>query len=192
MPIFSLIIPINFAFADLSKIQEGEWILGSEDAPITMIEYASLSCPHCASFHANKLPKIKEEYIDNGKVKFVFRSFPFNIPALQASMIVNCVGEDLHFKYLNALFSLQRSWVKENSKELLFNIVETGGMSKEDFESCLSDKELETKILNNQISANKELKIKTTPSFLINGRLVEGNKSLETFRQVFDSILENL
>ena len=82
--------------------------------------------------------------------------------------------------------------MKENSKELLFNIVETGGMSKEDFESCLSDKELETKILNNQISANKELKIKTTPSFLINGRLVEGNKSLETFRQVFDSILENL
>ena len=174
---------------DLSKIQEDDWVLGDENAPITMIEYASLSCPHCAAFHINTLPKIKKEYIETGKVKFVFRAFPFNLPALHASMIARCAGQELYYKYLNALFSLQKSWVKENFQEYLFKIVQNGGTTKEEFDLCLMDENLQNQILENQIRANKEYNIKTTPSFIINGKLIEGNKSLDAFKKIFDKIL---
>ena len=105
-------------------------------------------------------------------------------------MIARCVGEELHFKYLEAFFNLQRSWVKPNeSKELLFRIVENGGMTRDEFETCLADKDLENLILANQLDAHKKLQISTTPSLVINGVVVEGNEPLETFRSIFDKIL---
>lgn len=186
-------LQINYLKAnELYNIKDDEFILGNIDAPITMIEYASLSCPHCAAFHVKKLPIIKEEYIDTGKVKLIFRDFPLNLPALQASMVTHCVGEELYFKYLNALFSLQRSWVKKDgAKDHLFKIVQNGGMTEDEFNSCLSNKELENKILTHQLEAHQQFKIKTTPSFVINGKLIEGNKPIEEFRKVFDEILLN-
>ena len=191
--IFFFITPLASAYsAKLTDLQEGEWILGNINAPITMIEYASMSCPHCAAFHIETLPIIKKEYIDTGKVKLIFRDFPFNLPALQGSMITKCVGEDLYFKYLDALFSLQKKWVKsKGSRESLFNILSNTGMTKEEFDGCLNNKDLENKILSHQIRAHEEFNIKTTPSFIINGRLIEGNKSIDTFRKTFDSILSN-
>ena len=191
--IFFFITPLASAYsAKLTDLQEGEWILGNINAPITMIEYASMSCPHCAAFHLETLPIIKKEYIDTGKVKLIFRDFPFNLPALQGSMITKCVGEDLYFKYLDALFSLQKKWVKsKGSRESLFNILSNTGMTKEEFDGCLNNKDLENKILSHQIRAHEEFNIKTTPSFIINGRLIEGNKSIDTFRKTFDSILSN-
>tara|TARA_B100001123_G_scaffold450763_1_gene623534 strand:+ start:2695 stop:3315 length:621 start_codon:yes stop_codon:yes gene_type:complete len=189
---FLIALLTNAHSAKLTDIQEGEWILGNIDAPITMIEYASLSCPHCAAFHIKTLPTIKKEYIDTGKVKLIFRHFPFNLPALQGSMITKCVGEDLYFKYLEALFSLQKKWVKsEGSRESLFNIMSNTGMTREEFDECLNNKDIENKILSNQIRAHEEYNIKTTPSFIINGKLIEGNKSIDTFRKTFDSILSN-
>ena len=131
--IFTLITSAEIVRSqELSKILEGEYFLGDPNAPITVVEYASMSCPHCAAFHINTLPIIKKEYIDTGKVKLVFRDFPFNLPALQGSMITRCVGEELYFKYLNALFSLQRQWAKsKGSRESLFKILNNSGMSKE-------------------------------------------------------------
>ena len=191
--ILFFIAPLTKSYSSkLTDIQEGEWVLGNIDAPITMIEYASMSCPHCAAFHIQTLPIIKKEYIDTGKVKLIFRDFPFNLPALQGSMITNCVGEDLYFKYLDALFSLQKKWVKsKGSKESLFKIIRNTGMTKEEFDDCLNNKDLENKILAHQIRAHEEYNIKTTPSFIINGKLIEGNKSIDTFRKTFDSILSN-
>jgi len=191
--IFFFTIPLTNTYsAKLTDIQEGEWVLGDIDAPITMIEYASMSCPHCAAFHIETLPIIKKEYIDTGKVKLIFRDFPFNLPALQGSMITKCVGEDLYFKYLDALFSLQKKWVKsKGSRESLFNILSNTGMTKEEFDECLNNKDLENKILSHQIRAHEEYNIKTTPSFIINGTLIEGNKSIDTFRKTFDTILSN-
>ena len=114
--------PADAAFMERSRPFEISY--GDGDAPVTMIEYASMSCPHCAAFHLETLPIIKKEYIDTGKVKLIFRDFPFNLPALQGSMITKCVGEDLYFKYLDALFSLQKKWVKsKGSRESLFNIL---------------------------------------------------------------------
>ena len=177
--------------SELREIQETDRVLGNLDAPITMIEYASMSCPHCAEFHINILPIIKKEYIETGKVKLVFRDFPFNLPALQASMITRCVDEDLYYKYIEALFKLQVTWVKKNSEDYLYDIIKNGGMTREEFDSCINNEELKNKILEKQLKANKELNINTTPSFIINGKLIEGNKSIKTFKKIFDNILNN-
>ena len=106
--------------ATLLEITEDDFAVGNKNAPITVIEYASLSCSHCADFHNNTLEDIKKEYIDTGKVRFVFRDFPFNYPALLGSMVLRCIPEDVHYDYMNALFQLQPKWaLRENSKTTL-------------------------------------------------------------------------
>ena len=176
----------------LLEIQENDFIIGDENAPITIIEYASMSCSHCASFHNNTLEDVKTEYIDTGKVRFVFRDFPFDYPALLGSMMMRCIPEDFRYDYMNALYILQKDWVvRENAttKKELYKIMQTGGMTKEEFDSCLSDVDLENEILEGVLGAQKEFNIKSTPSFLINGNLVEGNKNIKEFRQIIDKIL---
>ena len=173
-------------------ITENDFIIGDPNAPITIIEYASLSCSHCASFHNDTLSDLKKEFIDTGKANMVFRDFPFNFPALLGSMILQCVPINLRYDYMNALFQLQSSWVnQENAKTTaeLYKIMQSGGMSKEEFDNCLSNKDLEDKILQGVINAQNEFKIRSTPSFLINGNLIEGNKSIKEFRQIINKIL---
>ena len=178
--------------ATLLDITENDFVIGDKNAPITVIEYASLSCSHCADFHNNTLEDIKKEYVDTGKVRFVFRDFPFNYPALLGSMVLRCIPEDFHYDYMNALFQLQPQWaLRENSKttQELFKIMQSGGMTKEEFNVCIKNVELENIILQGVISAQSEFNIKSTPSFMINGLLVEGNKSIKEFRQIFNKIL---
>jgi len=130
----------------LLDILEDDFVIGDESAPITIIEYASLSCSHCADFHTNTLEKLKEEYIDSGKVRFVFRDFPFNYPALLGSMVLRCIDGDVRYDYMNALFQLQTNWVdKENTKttQELFKIMQSGGMTKEEFDTCITNVDLE-------------------------------------------------
>jgi len=176
----------------LLDILEDDFVIGDESAPITIIEYASLSCSHCADFHTNTLEKLKEEYIDSGKVRFVFRDFPFNYPALLGSMVLRCIPEDVRYDYMNALFQLQTNWVdKESTKttQELFKIMQSGGMTKEEFDTCITNVDLENKILQGVIGAQSEFNIQSTPSFLVNGILVEGNKSIKEFRQIINKIL---
>ncbi|SVD74934.1 uncharacterized protein METZ01_LOCUS427788, partial [marine metagenome] len=170
--------------ATVLDITEDDFVIGETNAPITIIEYASLSCSHCADFHINTLGELKKEYVDTGKAKIVFRNFPFNYPALLGSMVLQCIPEDVRYDYMNALFQLQPNWVvRENAKSTqeLFKIMQSGGMTKEEFDTCINNKELETKILQVVINAQNEYNIKSTPSFLINGILVEGNKSIKEF-----------
>ena len=162
------------------------------DAPITIIEYASLSCSHCADFHVNKLPKLIEEFVDTGKAKIVFRDFPFNWPALVGSMVLRCVPSELRYQYTDALYQLQSRWVvrdKVKIKQELYKIMQSGGMTKAQFNECLGNKELENLILQGIINAQEEFNIKSTPSFIINGKLLEGNKPIKDFRQIIDKIL---
>ena len=173
-------------------IKEDDFVIGNENASITIIEYASLSCSHCADFHVNTLEDLKKEYVDSGKVKLVFRDYPFNYPALLGSMVLRCVPGEFRYEYMNALFELQSSWVnRENSKtiEELFKIMQSGGMAKDEFEACIYNTEVENEILQGVIEAQNALNIKSTPSFLINGNLIEGNKSIKEFRQIIDKIL---
>jgi len=173
-------------------ISEDDFVIGDENAPITIIEYASLSCSHCSDFHNNTLEKLKDEYIDTGKVRFVFRDFPFNYPALLGSMVLRCIPGDVRYDYMNALFQLQPNWVdRDNAKttQELFKIMQSGGMTKEEFDTCITNVDLENKILQGVIGAQNEFNIQSTPSFLINGILVEGNKSIKEFRQIINKIL---
>ena len=173
-------------------ITEDDFTIGVENASITIIEYSSLSCNHCASFHNDTLADVKTEYVDTGKVRFVFRDYPFNYPALLGSMVLQCIPQDVKYDYMNALFQLQPNWVlRDNDKTVqeLFKIMQSGGMTKEEFESCISNKELEEKILKGVINAQNEFNIRSTPSFLIDGVLVEGNKTIKEFRQIIDKIL---
>jgi len=173
-------------------ITEKDFVIGNEDAKITIIEYASLSCSHCADFHVNTLETLKKEYIDTGKVKMVFRDYPFNYPALLGSMVLRCIPENYRYDYMNALFKLQTDWVnKKNKKTIqeLYKIMQSGGMTKDEYDACIYNTELENEILQGVMEAQNQFNIKSTPSFIINGKLIEGNKSIKEFRQIIDKIL---
>ena len=173
-------------------ITEKDFVIGNEDAKITIIEYASLSCSHCADFHVNTLETLKKEYIDTGKVKMVFRDYPFNYPALLGSMVLRCIPKNYRYDYMNALFKLQPDWVnKKNKKTIqeLYKIMQSGGMTKEEYDACIYNTELENEILEGVMEAQNQFNIKSTPSFIINGNLIEGNKSIKEFRQIIDKIL---
>jgi protein-disulfide isomerase len=174
------------------EIGEDDFVIGDKDAPITIIEYASMSCSHCASFHNNTLPDIKKEYIDTGKVRMVFRDYPFNYPALLGSMMMRCISNDVKYDYMNALYQLQNTWVNKDpkiSKKELYKIMQSGGMTKDEFNECYSNLDNENLILEGVMAAQKDFNIKSTPSFIVNGNLVEGNKNIKEFRQIIDKIL---
>ena len=187
----------SFALSNESSVlnlTEDDFIIGNNNAPITIIEYASMSCSHCANFHNNTLPDLKKEYIDTGKVKYVFRDFPYNYPALLGSMVMRCIPSEVRYDYMNALYKLQSIWVvKENAitRLELYKIMQSGGMSKENFDACLNNVDLENQILEEVIAAQSEFNIRSTPSFLINGDLLEGDKSIKVFRQILDKILSD-
>jgi len=195
--IFTLFFIYNFASLEiyaenLLDMSENDFVIGDKDAPITIIEYSSMSCSHCADFHNNTLETLKKEYVDTGKVKFVFRDFPFNYPALLGSMVIRCIPNEVRYDYMNALFLLQPDWVlRENAKssQELYKIMQSGGMTKKKFNSCIANVDLENEILQGVIGAQSQFNIKSTPSFLIDGMLVEGNKSIKEFRQIIDKIL---
>ena len=173
-------------------ITEKDFVIGNEDAKITIIEYASLSCSHCADFHVNTLETLKKEYIDTGKVKMVFRDYPFNYPALLGSMVLRCIPENYRYDYMNALFKLQTDWVNQKNKKTiqeLYKIMQSGGMTKDEYDACIYNTELENEILKGVMEAQNQFNIKSTPSFIINGKLIEGNKSIKEFRQIIDKIL---
>ena len=174
------------------EITENDFIIGDENAPITIIEYASMSCSHCADFHTITLPDLKTEFIDTGKVRMVFRDYPFNYPALLGSMMMRCIPGDVRYDYMNALYQLQPNWVNRDpkiTKKELYKIMQSGGMTKDEFDTCYSDLDNENLILEGVMAAQKDFNIKSTPSFVINGNLVEGNKNIKEFRQIIDKIL---
>ena len=158
----SLIFSLNQKAAEHSilNINESDFFIGDSDAPVTIIEYASMSCSHCADFHNDTLDDLKTEYIDTGKVKLVFRDFPFNYPALAGSMMMQCIPGDERYDYMNALYKLQKSWVfRDHSKTRteLYKIMQSGGMQQEEFDSCLSDINLENDLLEGVMNAQKVL-----------------------------------
>ena len=174
------------------EIKDSDFFIGDTDSPITIIEYASMSCSHCADFHNNTLEDLKAEYIDTGKVRFVFRDFPFNYPALAGSMMMQCVPNEVRYDYMNALYKLQKSWVFRDhgkTRSELYKIMQSGGMQQDEFDACLSNVDLENDLLEGVMNAQKEFNIRSTPSFIVNGVLYSGNKNIKEFRQIIDKIL---
>ncbi len=183
--------------SNLLKILPSDIVFGDKNAPVLMIEYASLSCPHCASFTREAFEKIKTEYIDQGKVKFVYRDFPLNQPALSAAMFAFCAAEDnknqLTEKYyttIKALFKIQDSWAFDAKfNERLEAIAKLDGMSSERFNSCINDKKAQERILNSRMETAKSLQIKSTPTFFINDAISEGYVDYASLQKIIEKKL---
>lgn len=175
---------------DATAIRPTDHVLGSKDAPVVMIEYASLTCPHCANFHATVLPSLKTAYIDAGKVALVFRDFPLDGAALRAAMMAECAGPGRYFGFIDILFDRQRVWAADQDViSALKRIAALGGMSGTDFDACLANKDIETAILQERLEAEQVFKVNSTPSFVVDGRTLSGGKSFEELKAVLDPLI---
>ena len=154
---------------------ETEMALGAADAPVTIVEYASMTCPHCARFHTDDLPGIREAYIDTGKVRLVFSEFPLDRLALAAAKVARCGGEERFFAFIGLMFDGQREWAgAEDPIAALRRLAKVGGLGAAEFDACLVDEALEQGILKKSLEATETHEIKSTPSFVINGELLVG------------------
>jgi len=180
--------------ADVAKPQSlPDMALGPQDAKVTITEYASMTCPHCANFNETVFPKIKSAYIDTGKVRYVFREFPLDIKAAAGSMLARCIAKDDAPKFyavIDLLFRQQNDWVIKNTTETLTRIGKQAGLSQQEVEDCLKDQKLLDKIAADQKYANDVLKVNSTPTFFINGEVVKGETSFEEFSKKLDPLLK--
>jgi protein-disulfide isomerase len=172
----------------MAKQQPDDLVLGSPDAPITMIEYSSLSCPHCARFQKDVLPKIKTDFIDTGKVKLIQRDFPLNKPAIQAAQFAHCVSPMRFFAIVDVLFKTQDQWLVEDSANALAQIAATAGMDRATFDACLANKEIETRIVASRKGGEDAFKIDSTPTFIVNGVKVSGEQSYDELKALFAKV----
>ncbi len=171
-------------------IYEDDHILGSPDAPITIIEYASLTCPHCAAFHNTALPEIKKNYIDEGLVRLVYRDFPLDKVALHGSLIADCAPEENYFRILGVMFSSQQQWATTaDPVAALDQIGRMGGVAPEAIAACTNDDALIQKILTRAQEAQNVYGINSTPSFVINGQIVKGALPYEEYDAILKSLL---
>jgi protein-disulfide isomerase len=155
--------------------------LGSEKAPVTIVEYASMSCPHCAAFGENVFPMLRSKYIDTGKVRFVFREFPLDIKAAAASILARCIGKDDPDKFFGALHLLfqQQDQLMAQTLDTMNRIGAYSGMSEQAVEACVKDQSLLDKLKTDQQFAFDALQVSATPTFFVNGERVNGAMSFE-------------
>jgi len=154
--------------------------IGDENAPITIIEYASLTCGHCAKFHAETLPGLKRDFIETGKVRLIMRDFPLDIFALKAAMLSRCSGNERYFAFVNVLFKGQKNWAHSSDPvKSLERISRLGGLSADDIRLCLANTGLEEAILDMRLKGEQKYKVEETPTLIINGEKYNGDYSFE-------------
>jgi protein-disulfide isomerase len=190
---------ISEAFAqnavDVAKpVSLPDMALGPKDAAVTVTEYASMTCPHCAAFTEQVFPKIKEAFIDTNKIRFVFREFPLDIKAAAGSMLARCIAKEDSGKYfavIDMLFKQQNDWVMKDTAATLTRIGKQAGLSQQAVEECLKDQALLDKIAADQKYANEVLKVNSTPTFFINGEMLKGEQSFEEFSKKITPLLKS-
>jgi protein-disulfide isomerase len=169
-----------------------EGVLGSPDAPVTITEFSSLTCPHCAAFHKDTLPGLKERYIDTGKVKLVLRDFPLDETALRASMIAHCAGPDRYAQFVDVFFQQQATWARASDPiGALKQLARLGGLAPDKVDACLADQALENKVLQARLEAQQTYDISSTPTFVIDGKTYAGDRSVDEFAEIIDPLLTN-
>jgi protein-disulfide isomerase len=180
--------------ADVSKpVSLPDMALGPANAKVTITEFASMTCPHCAAFNAEVFPKIKAEYIDTGKIRYVFREFPLDIKAAAGSMLARCIAKDdagKYFAVIDLLFKQQLEWAGPKTTETLTRIGKQAGLSQQQVEDCLKDQALLDKIAADQKYAAEVLKVDSTPTFFVNGEKIKGETSFEEFQKKIDPLLK--
>jgi protein-disulfide isomerase len=166
--------------------------IGSAKARVTIIEYASMSCPHCAAFGENVFPMLRSRYIDTGKVRFVFREFPLDITAAASSMLARCIGKDDPEKYLAVVATLfkQLDRLMAQTKDTLKLVGKLNGMSEQEVENCEKDQVLLDKLAADQRYALQTLKVVSTPTFFVNGQKLQGAMSFEELDAIIKPMLK--
>jgi protein-disulfide isomerase len=161
------------------EVADTDYTLGKADAPITFIEYASMTCPHCAQFSTDVLPKLKEQYVDKGYVRYVFREFPLDRVALTASVVGRCLQKDAYIPYVELMYSELMTWVRsEDPRNALKEMARRAGMSGDEFEKCLSTDADAKRVLAVQQKAMKDYCVGGTPTFLVNGKVIASGEIL--------------
>ena len=164
--------------------------LGSDDAPVTIVEYASMTCPHCAHFHETTLPGLKEKYIDTGKARLIFREFPFDPRAAAAFMLARCAPKEQYFPLIDVMFKQQDVWATaQDPRPPLLQIVKLAGFTQESFEACLKNQQVLDNVMAVREKATKDYKVDSTPTFFINGEKVSGALSVEDMSKYIDKHL---
>ena len=166
-----------------------DMVLGAEDAPVTIVEYASMTCPHCRDFHVNTFEDLRAKYVDSGQVRFIFREFPLDIRAVLGSMLARCAPPEQFFDIVQVLFERQADWAPVEDPVLAtYNLVSQAGFSEESFQACIRDQELYAKIVQVQ-EGGQRFGVDATPTFFVNGEQVRGGRSLEEFDEIIASHL---
>ncbi len=164
--------------------------LGAAQAPVTIIEYASFTCPHCANFHNTVLPSLKKQYVETGKVRLVFRDFPLGGLALRASILARWVPDERYFAFVDTLFQTQQNWAHaDDPVRALGRIGRLAGLSQDDIDGCLNDKTLANEILAARREGAQKYGVDATPSFIVGGRKLSGEQTLGDLTTVIEPLL---
>lgn len=165
----------------------GDMIVGDENAPVTIVEYSSLTCPHCAAFHTNTWPEIKTKYVDTGKARLIFREVYFDQYGLWASMIARCGGEATFFGYIDTFLKRQQDWARaEDIVSEMQRIGRLGGLPAERIQACLTDEDFMNRLVGDfQQNAGADA-VRSTPTFIINGQTATGAMSVAEFSALID------
>jgi protein-disulfide isomerase len=168
----------------------GEQEVGSANAPVTIIEYASMTCPHCAQFHEQVFPEIKKNFIDTGKVRFIFREFPLDPLAAAGFMLARCGDKDKYFPMIETLFAQQKDWVVQKPLAPLLAIAKQAGFTQESFDKCLANQKVLDGIEEVRTRAAQKFQVTSTPTFFVNGKMLRGSPTLEELTKQIEANLK--
>lgn len=170
--------------------KESDIVFGKPDAPVTLVEYASLSCSHCAAFYKEVFPDLQKYYLDTGRAKLVYRHYPLNQPALDAAQMVQCADKDARKAYIKVLFTTQDKWAYDAGyREALAGIAVLGGMDRKKFDECLANKDLQSSILLTYQEAKDSYNVSSTPTLFLDNEMVKGNHSYDSISLAIDKAL---
>ncbi len=165
--------------------------IGKDNAPVTIIEYSSLTCPHCAHFHKDVFPELKSKYIDTGKVRYVYREFPLNEPALAGAVVARCLEASRYFAFTKLLFAKQADWAfKDDALTPLKAYAKQAGLSEKDFNTCIDNEALQKKVLAIRDEGSKK-GVNATPSFFVNGMILKGAPTLQALEEAMKPYLSD-
>lgn len=170
-------------------VKDGEKTLGEANAPVTVVEYFSLGCPHCRHFHEDILPKLKTDYIDTGKVRLVFRDFPLDGVSLAAATLTRCVNDLAYFAMVDTLFKQQETWHVQDGVVQVANIAKNAGMDQAAFDACIADPAKKDAVIASRSEAETTYKVESTPTFFINDRVLKGVSEYDAFKATIDGAL---
>ena len=193
--LFILLLLITIVNTSHSKIVDTiealeEKSLGNKEAPIKMVEFASMTCGSCAKFHNDVFPSIKKDFIDSGKVFFTYKDFPLDKFALKASVIARCSGDAKFFNFLSVIYNKQKDWTRtQDPFKSLLKIAKLGGLKNDEIKVCVGNKSIEDGILKDRLNSSKKFDIIATPTIYFNGKKYDGDLSYEALKLKIESLL---